>query len=209
MTMVTKPPGSRRERNKAALRGRILAAALRLFERRGFEAVTVDQIAHAADVGKGTVYNHFASKEEIVVAFMVDVEHAVQAALPRLLARRRTAATVLADYVRLQFAQKERHHAFVRVLLGQMLARATQFLPHMQAMQRVINPPLERMFEQLRARGAISSREPLARLVLAFKTIHLGLSALWAIEGPPFRSTYELVDLSMRLFGRSLAAPES
>ena len=45
-----------------------------LFSRRSLDAVTIDEIAAAADVGKGTIYNYFATKEDIVVAFMADLE---------------------------------------------------------------------------------------------------------------------------------------
>jgi len=65
---------SRRERKKIAARAQILSAAIDLFSRRGLDAVTMDEIAAAADVGKGTIYNYFATKEDIVVAFMADLE---------------------------------------------------------------------------------------------------------------------------------------
>src|SRR4051812_11157804 len=43
----------------------ILAAALQLFRRDEWQTVTVEQIAQQAEIGKGTVYKHFASKDEI------------------------------------------------------------------------------------------------------------------------------------------------
>ena len=59
---------------KFAARSQILSSAISLFSRRGLDAVTIDEIAAAADVGKGTIYNYFATKEDIVVAFMADLE---------------------------------------------------------------------------------------------------------------------------------------
>lgn len=56
---------SLRERKKAALRQGISDAATRLFEARGFEAVTLADIAAAADVSVKTIWNHFGSKEEL------------------------------------------------------------------------------------------------------------------------------------------------
>ncbi len=44
----------------------ILDAALELCSTVDFESVTVEQIAHLAEVGKGTVYKHFASKDELL-----------------------------------------------------------------------------------------------------------------------------------------------
>ncbi len=49
-------------------RARLLAAALNLFEARGFDGVAVPEIARAAGVAVGTVYRYFATKEALVNA---------------------------------------------------------------------------------------------------------------------------------------------
>ncbi len=61
-------PG-RRERRRAETREKIFRAALQLFAARGISAVTVEDITEAADVGKGTFFNYFPSKEHIFGAF--------------------------------------------------------------------------------------------------------------------------------------------
>jgi len=56
-----------RERKKEQTRRRIAAAALELFTARGYEAVTVNEIAAAADVAKATLFTYFPTKESLVL----------------------------------------------------------------------------------------------------------------------------------------------
>jgi AcrR family transcriptional regulator len=58
-------PPDRRSRKRLATRQGISDAATRLFLERGFDHVTVDEIADAADVGRMTVFNHFPRKEDM------------------------------------------------------------------------------------------------------------------------------------------------
>ena len=58
-------PSDLRSRKRLATRQGISNAATRLFWERGFDRVTVDEIAAAADVGRMTVFNHFRRKEDM------------------------------------------------------------------------------------------------------------------------------------------------
>jgi AcrR family transcriptional regulator len=55
----------RRTRKRMATRQAISDVATRLFMERGFDRVTIDEIAEAADVGRMTVFNHFPRKEDM------------------------------------------------------------------------------------------------------------------------------------------------
>ncbi|GAA2068923.1 TetR/AcrR family transcriptional regulator [Streptomyces albiaxialis] len=105
--MPTTPPG-RRERKKAATRKALADAALRLFTERGYDAVTLHDVAEAADVSTTTLLKHFPGKEALVFDEEADQEAGLVAAvrdrspgtsLPRALcahvkrARLHTAAT--------------------------------------------------------------------------------------------------------------------
>src|SRR5947208_1516441 len=105
---------TRRERKKTVVRERVIARAIDLFSRRGIADVTVDQIAEAADVGKGTIYNYFETKEDIVVAFMVDLERRVQAKLKTLTRSRQPLEAILAGFILHQFQMKREFPASVR-----------------------------------------------------------------------------------------------
>ena len=58
-------PSDRRSRKRLATRQGISNVATHLFIERGFDHVTVDEIADAADVGRMTVFNHFPRKEDM------------------------------------------------------------------------------------------------------------------------------------------------
>ncbi|MFC9998564.1 TetR/AcrR family transcriptional regulator [Nocardia sp. NPDC127526] len=70
-----------RERKKQQTRSRIIEVALRLCDKQGFDATTVEQIADAADVSPRTVNRYFDSKEAIVVGLIEDFEGAQAEAL--------------------------------------------------------------------------------------------------------------------------------
>jgi len=59
-----------RERKKNATWGLLKKTALELFEQRGYEDVSVAEIAAAAEVSKATVFNYFPSKEDLVIGGM-------------------------------------------------------------------------------------------------------------------------------------------
>jgi AcrR family transcriptional regulator len=200
MEVVTLNAPSRRERKKVAVRSRIISTAVGLFSAHGIRDVTVEQIAETADVGKGTIYNYFATKEDIVVAFMVDCERAVQAKLDRFTSSKRRLDAILTDFVRSQFELKAPHHHFIRVFLAEMFSNTEQFLPYIVELQKVIDPPLEKLFRKLQDRGMIRADLSVSDLIMSFKTMHMGLTALWAIEGPPFRATEDVLKAQMKMF---------
>jgi AcrR family transcriptional regulator len=58
----------RRERRRIATRDKLFRTALRLFAKRGFFDTTTEDITEAADVGQGTFFNYFPSKQHVLMA---------------------------------------------------------------------------------------------------------------------------------------------
>jgi AcrR family transcriptional regulator len=70
-----------RERKKQQTRRRIVAAAIELFADRGFDRVPVAEVARHAEVSEATVFNYFATKEDLVYEGMEEFERSLLAAV--------------------------------------------------------------------------------------------------------------------------------
>src|ERR1700704_523393 len=68
--MTKKTATGRRGAKKEDTKTRIVAAALALFQSRGFDATTTKAIARKARVAEGTVFNYFPTKEDIALYFL-------------------------------------------------------------------------------------------------------------------------------------------
>src|ERR1700752_1943140 len=91
------PRGARRKRET---RARLLDAALRLMAEKGMEGVAINEITEAADVGFGSFYNHFESKEAIYTTLVDNVFEEFADMLDRLAGGVSDPAEVVAVSVR-------------------------------------------------------------------------------------------------------------
>jgi AcrR family transcriptional regulator len=73
-----------RTTSREELHNVILDAAERLMARYGFKKTSVDDLAREAGIGKGTIYLHFASKEDVAMACIERVNAAVRARLTQI-----------------------------------------------------------------------------------------------------------------------------
>lgn len=73
--------GGLRERKKQRTRRDLTAAAARLFDARGFDDVTIEEIAEAAEVSPRTFYRYFTSKEELIFGDLDESLDAIRQAL--------------------------------------------------------------------------------------------------------------------------------
>lgn len=112
-----------RERKKAETRRHIAATARELFGVRGFEAVTVAEVAAAADVSEATVFNYFPSKEDLFYSGL----EAFEAALLEAIRERPAGDSALAAFGR-----------FVDEPRGMLASGDAEAMERQAAMARVI-----------------------------------------------------------------------
>lgn len=92
--------GTRQGRRKLRTRARLVEAARRVVSRKGVDPTTILEITEEADVGFGTFYNYFDSKDAILAAASAEVVESHGEALDRLTGRLDDAAEVMAICVR-------------------------------------------------------------------------------------------------------------
>jgi AcrR family transcriptional regulator len=109
------PRGARRKRET---RARLLEAALKLMAQKGMEGVAINEITEAADVGFGSFYNHFESKEAIYATLVESVFEEFANSLDRFVSGLSDPADVLVVSVRHTLMRARREP-----LWGQFLIR--------------------------------------------------------------------------------------
>ena len=117
-TRTTTRQSGRAERTREAL----IRAGRRPFAEQPLDAVAIDDIVRAADVAKGSFYNHFADKEALVRAVTVEIRSGVERAVGRANAGiddpARRVARAICVYIRYAIDEPERAGVLVRVHSG-------------------------------------------------------------------------------------------
>ena len=126
------PQPTRGGRRKQRNREKLVAAARTVMSRKGVDTTTIAEITDEADLGFGTFYNHFESKEEIVDEVLRVGLEALGASLDALTQDMEDAAVVLATSVRHVLAIPDRDPVFAWFVLRtpDASARVLQQLRH-------------------------------------------------------------------------------
>ena len=124
--LVGSKPG-RRERKKLEHRDRIVEAALKLFDLRGFDATSIANIMEEADLGTGTFYNYFKSKEDVVGFLLSDRLEKIRREIEGLLQAPGTGRDKLRklfEIVGNSFADEQQARVVILMLYGKKLPAA-------------------------------------------------------------------------------------
>lgn len=174
--------GDRRQRRSAEIRERLFRAALDLFADKGFAETTVEDITEAADVGKGTFFNHFPSKDHILIAFgemqLVKLEDAIENA--------RNTNMPMPEFLRslgLRMTQEPiRNPAIIRTLLQAFLS-TTPVRAAMMDLQKRAHALHTQIVELGQSRGEIRNDIPPAEIAYVFRQTIFGTLLVWSLYG--------------------------
>ena len=188
---------------KEQTRTRVLAAARKLFVTKGFDQATTRQVAAAAGIATGTLFNYFPSKEALAMSLLSE---ALETAPKDYLARRRGDEALEEDLFSHIAAGLRRLAPFrsfaADVLDATMTPLAIVRDGEPEAAERFRARHLEAVGELLADHGVRTLSNVAMHL---YWTLYLGVLAFWSRDGSPKQEeTLSLLDQSLRLFGRAL-----
>ncbi|MGA3264095.1 MAG: TetR/AcrR family transcriptional regulator [Terracidiphilus sp.] len=182
---VPHTPGmGRRERRAAETRVRLFRCALQLFAERGFSNVTVEEITEAADVGKGTFFNYFESKDHVLgVMAEIQLGKGKEAALHAGEGKQAIYA-VLRRLVQRLAEEPGRSPSLARAMISSFLASEAVrgiIKRHMREGRKTIAEIVAAGQE----RGEIDPRLNKEKVALQFLQMVMGTVLLWSLHGEP------------------------
>jgi AcrR family transcriptional regulator len=178
---------------KAATRERIVAAALRLFRTQGFDATTTRDIARAAEIAAGTLFNYFPTKDAIVSAM-------AEESLARAWEEFEQPGADLSENLFALIAAELRHlrplRKFILPLLETSLSPLAADSANTAVSLRLGH--LERVAAMARQAGS----GELSPLVLqVYWSLYTGVLAFWSADkSPKQEDTLALLDQSLAMF---------
>lgn len=192
----------RRQRRAAETRVRLFRCALQLFAERGFPNVTVEDITEAADVGKGTFFNYFESKDH-VLGVMAEIQLGkVSEALALTSDPSQTIHSVLHHLFLRAAEEPGRSPDLARALISSFLASAgvRQIIKlNMQTGRKMI----AEIVSAGQQRGEIDPRLKKERVAIQVLQTLMGTVLLWSLhEEPPLAGW---IEDSFQHFWRAIA----
>lgn len=179
---ITIAPG-RRERRREETSQRLLDEAVRLFANYGFPNTTVEAITDAADVGKGTFFNYFPSKEHVLVALAQRQVGKIADAASHIDAQQPVRDQMRAVVHRLA-AGWLHSKRLIRTMLGTALTNET-LTPQLQAMLPRGRGHMLLLVQEGQRRGEIRADLPAADIARMFQQFMLGSQVVWSLHPDP------------------------
>jgi AcrR family transcriptional regulator len=173
---------SRRQRRSAEIRERLFRAALDLFATKSFADTTVEDITEAADVGKGTFFNYFPSKDHILLAFGEMQLAKLEAAIAATRSTKQPLPAFLRTLGVRMTEEPTRNPAVVRTLLQAYLATSPvrEGMLDLQKRAHALHTQLVQLGQE---RGEIRRDLPAAEIAHVFRQTVFGTLLIWSLYG--------------------------
>lgn len=172
----------RRERRSAETRESLFRSALDLFAKKGFTETTVEDITEAADVGKGTFFNYFPSKDHILLAFGEMQLGKLQAAVAEARSSGEPMPLFLRSLGTRMTQEPMRHPGLIRTLLQAYLS-TTPVRAAMGDLQKRVHALHTEIVGLGQERGEIRKDLPAAEIAHVFRQTIFGTLLFWSLQG--------------------------
>lgn len=173
---------SRRERRSAELRERLFHSALQLFAQKGFAETTVEDITEAADVGKGTFFNYFPSKDHILLAF-TDMQLAkLEQSVEHFRNSREPLRVFLENLTTRMTEEPLRNPGMIRAILQGFLSSSAVREVMIRKQERAHQLHTQ-IVEIGQRRGEIRNDLPARDIAHAFRQTIIGTLLIWSVGG--------------------------
>ena len=190
------PLGGRRERHRAQTRDRLYRAAMDLFAQRGFLETTVEDITEAADVGKGTFFNYFPTKEHILAEFGGERVAAVQRALEKAESSKGPVMDVIRELASNAAGQSDKSAALLRAIFAAH-ASCASVREELKKRTHTARRILTEIYLLGQKRGEIRRDIPAAEMARLTQIVFMGVTVSWSIrpEASLRKTSEEIWDL--------------
>jgi AcrR family transcriptional regulator len=195
----------RRQRRSEETRERLFRAALKLFADKGFAETTVEDITNVADVGKGTFFNYFPSKEHILIAFSDMQLSKLQATVDQIRARPEPMRSFFRSMTLRMTEEPAKAPDVVRAILQANLSSSS-----VRSVMRGRNARAEGLLTQLvqigQERGEFRADLPALELAQVFRQTVSGTLLMWSVYGDA--SLAERIEQAMEILWMGMAPRE-
>jgi AcrR family transcriptional regulator len=195
---------TRRERRVARRLEQILDAAARLFAIQGYHRTTTKEIAEAADVSEGTLYNYFDSKNELLFAILARLAKEQPTELEAKPVAQQDVRHLLTSLLRTFGGSQEGQAVMQQTILSEILADEAL---RQRYYQRVMQPSMDAVEKLLKFKISLGQIQPVdptgtARLLVSMA---LGLFILQVLGDPVTTSDWDgLVDTAASIVSNGL-----
>lgn len=154
--------GTRTRASSAALRARVIEAALACFNEHGYGAVSVETIRNAAGISVGSLYHHFDSKASLAAAVYAEAIRSYHAALLEVLTRNPDAEDGVRSLIEAhhRWVSANRDRAGFMIRAGDLAEIKAEAYDHAVANDRLITALVE-WAQPLMDGGQLASFDPL------------------------------------------------
>lgn len=195
------PADTRRERRKQEIREKIVQAAIELFESKGCDATTLEEICERAEVSRPTFYSYYASKQELIFALgeklWLNVARELTA---HSMARSDSAAAYVEAFFKLTRQEIAKYSRLERELIRQSMNSDPSENSHMNIL-KALTQLFVSVYGEGRKQGGIGNRYPIDFLAEMTMGCISSVMMNWAVDEtyPVDKRLKQLADLTVQM----------